>query len=659
MALKTRKAISRMVWGVSLLFVNPDAVAPGERGKPERPFSTCTAAKNAAQAGDTIIVTKGTFNEWNLGKHLVNWEFYPGAGIHKTTNAPGGIYDDSSFGANQAMEFTVNGDFFKCTGGQPSGSILTVAKNGSKVTFKCRYMEVSGVAGEGCCVLQDLEGAAAGQNNLLFCWVDEISTDSIAYWWRNGDGFFINPYCHSNQGGAASVPWYYTCGTAAAWLGDQPYVKGECVVLNGITYCEYGTPVRCASDAAGGAARIWMYFGELICDDNGYDGNIWVNGCKFYGVGQKVKDNSHPTGGTGTITVQGGDCYLFLQKVESTKRSAIWCEGGNYQIEVQEINAWTADNSAEAELPVMAILAGTGTVRVNNVIGSAWQDGLWLAEGSARISGLINTSAAAGKSPIRVISGPGPVCKNLELLSHATQPCVTADDPQSMNVIERTVSANTDKHANVTVLGGEIARPVAANKVYAGPVAGGATWPAMRSLVLADMPAGLAGHIGAAVLAGGNNFTGAQQVTGTANAVQMKLRMFAGQTADPFQVTDPAGTGIFARIQSNGAMDAGGFVIFGTSYAWDTSGAFNAATIIAEGLMGIDVVNSGPILSNDGGSLLVSSDGTVPAPVKVSRADIVGGAEPGTPVEGMIYFNSTTKRFMGYVGAGGWKQLDN
>ncbi len=34
------------------------------------------------------------------------------------------------------------------------------------------------------------------------------------------------------------------------------------------------------------------------------------------------------------------------------------------------------------------------------------------------------------------------------------------------------------------------------------------------------------------------------------------------------------------------------------------------------------------------------------------------GAVPATPVEGMIYFDSTTKHFIGYDGTT-WKQLDN
>lgn len=37
---------------------------------------------------------------------------------------------------------------------------------------------------------------------------------------------------------------------------------------------------------------------------------------------------------------------------------------------------------------------------------------------------------------------------------------------------------------------------------------------------------------------------------------------------------------------------------------------------------------------------------------------LVGGAEPGTPTEGSIYFNSTSKHFYGYNGTA-WIQLDN
>src|SRR4051812_34274702 len=53
------------------------------RGQSSRPYLTITAAKNAATNGDTIAVYPGTYNENNLLKAGVNYQFMPGVTITK------------------------------------------------------------------------------------------------------------------------------------------------------------------------------------------------------------------------------------------------------------------------------------------------------------------------------------------------------------------------------------------------------------------------------------------------------------------------------------------------------------------------------------------------------------------------------------------------
>lgn len=65
-------------------------------------YKTCTAAKNAALAGDTIVVGPGTYVENNLLKNLVNWHLTAGSKIKYIDPGTGlgcGIFDDRATGA--------------------------------------------------------------------------------------------------------------------------------------------------------------------------------------------------------------------------------------------------------------------------------------------------------------------------------------------------------------------------------------------------------------------------------------------------------------------------------------------------------------------------------------------------------------------------------
>lgn len=102
-----------------------DAVAgdddTGARGRADRPFATCEAARDAAVSGDTIEVRPGLYDEYNLVKDGVNYYFHPGARIIYTgTPDPGEA--QAIFGAQEAAtvsSFGVygNGHFEWAAGG--------------------------------------------------------------------------------------------------------------------------------------------------------------------------------------------------------------------------------------------------------------------------------------------------------------------------------------------------------------------------------------------------------------------------------------------------------------------------------------------------------------------------------------------------------------
>ena len=92
--------------------------------KPHRqdlPYATLTAAKNAALSGETIVVRPGTYNERNLLKTGVNWNFDFGAIVNYTGSANGSVFSDGVDGTAGAVACKIlgKGDF------RNGGSVVT------------------------------------------------------------------------------------------------------------------------------------------------------------------------------------------------------------------------------------------------------------------------------------------------------------------------------------------------------------------------------------------------------------------------------------------------------------------------------------------------------------------------------------------------------
>lgn len=98
-------ATGKTIWVDSVNGNNSTAIAY----RADRPFLTLAAAKSAAVSGDLIVVGPGTYNERNLLKNGVNWYFHPGATVSFTGASAGGIFDDSSTGANGQVICSITG----------------------------------------------------------------------------------------------------------------------------------------------------------------------------------------------------------------------------------------------------------------------------------------------------------------------------------------------------------------------------------------------------------------------------------------------------------------------------------------------------------------------------------------------------------------------
>lgn len=109
------------------------------RGRMTVPFKTLGAAKQAAQAGDTIMVLPGTYDENNLLKNGVNWHFLPGAKVIYQ-GGDGAIFDVSSGAVNSII---AGQGVFQHEGTGSDRNIVRSAGNGSDLVIQGRSFAAS------------------------------------------------------------------------------------------------------------------------------------------------------------------------------------------------------------------------------------------------------------------------------------------------------------------------------------------------------------------------------------------------------------------------------------------------------------------------------------------------------------------------------------
>jgi hypothetical protein len=156
--LTLRNLIGAETAGSKVIHVSKATVATDTRTglskyDPFVPFATLTAAKDAAESGDLIVVLPGVYTGRGLLKNGVDWYFTPNASIHNTdaTEHPlEAIFDDGvggSIGENfvnststaVVCKVTGHGDF-KDEGW--TGCVLRLSNSASEVLFEFRNASV-------------------------------------------------------------------------------------------------------------------------------------------------------------------------------------------------------------------------------------------------------------------------------------------------------------------------------------------------------------------------------------------------------------------------------------------------------------------------------------------------------------------------------------
>jgi hypothetical protein len=221
-----------LVW-VDQVNGNDSLAVRGQRGIP---FKTLTAAKNAAkpavfedgellEAGDTIMVLPGLYDEKDLLRHGVNWYFFPGAVVHYTGNS-GPIFATGSSGLIASVAGF--GDFTA-----DSNEVVNVSAGGADLAIQARRMEapdtgcISVTAGSGTLKLQvadRIEGLyAVYKTGASACVVeaDELEGSSYCISYNAGNLFVKGRDLTSLGSSAVKVGAY---GSAGALVIDALHI---------------------------------------------------------------------------------------------------------------------------------------------------------------------------------------------------------------------------------------------------------------------------------------------------------------------------------------------------------------------------------------------------------------------------------------------------
>lgn len=288
----------------NMLFV--DAVngvdATGTRGRQDKPFLTLTAAKAAASSGDTIHVGPGVYNENNLLKNGVNWHFELGAKVsYVAPSVPaGGIFDDSTTGANAAIVcritgfgiFETNRISSSVSSSEFSPGNITVTKAGSDITVECAaLLSNASNINHYIYLISQTDGKLS-----VRCPRVLNSASSSAVWWTNGD---LNLTCDLLSGGTNA--WAIACEDGGTPTGDL-YVRAN--KINGAI-----------AGTTNVTARVWIDALRIVAADS----TISLRGGLHYIRAQKIET----TGNQACINIATGTIYIEADKIQSNTDCAI------------------------------------------------------------------------------------------------------------------------------------------------------------------------------------------------------------------------------------------------------------------------------------------------------------------------------------------------
>lgn len=266
-------------------------------------YATIAAAKAAATSGDLIDIGPGTYNERNLLKPGVHLNFRAGAKVAYTGNAAGGIFDDSSTGANAAVtcRITGYGEFTNISTSASNATQVFKLTNTSSIITADFYRAYAENTSGGVAITIN---AFDGTFNCNAQYIEQLGgSTGAALFWGNGP-------CHvvareiNVLNGAANASAY------GIWSGGSGTAYGQLYVnVQSLDCRQTGTSARPFYINCDTASRHWLYAHQII--GNGTVSNLAVSARTgfIYIFAEKI------TGGIGTSGGSAANLYVNVQKL--------------------------------------------------------------------------------------------------------------------------------------------------------------------------------------------------------------------------------------------------------------------------------------------------------------------------------------------------------
>lgn len=403
--------------------------ANGARGVSAAPFLTLTAAKAAAQSGDTVFVGPGSHAlSTNLLKNGVNWHFEAGAIVTRT--GTGAVFDDSAAGANGAVtcKITGSGVFNSATAG-----IVYLTNASSNVVFEADTASTTQAT-------PGFEAMALFQTGgTLFARVRHLYSLQSPYYWENGESYVEAELVE----GPGAQPAIYVLNTVTPT--GQVWFRAKQI----LGYIE------CTSTQA---ARVWI--DAMIVDARGNAGGgssaLLSGGVFLYLTCKKIiggDQDAAPTIQLGFFDAPGGQVYLRCDKISpagSIQSPLVLGSSGTSFLTVGELEESEGECDPNA---MVRVTGGTHQLSLQSAtrsISSSAGTVLEATGGTITVEGRLNAASHASGVPVQ-LSGGDVRLRNAELIAGASSNSVVAATARNLRVYG-TVVANKAKHANVTLL---------------------------------------------------------------------------------------------------------------------------------------------------------------------------------------------------------------
>lgn len=333
----------------------------GLRERLDKPFLTCTAAKAAAQSGDTIKVGPGTYNENDLWKG-VTWELDSGASIQYTDPGDGngrGLFDDQSALGTHCI-VRAAGSYFKhlqANGSCKGAFVLTNAS--SRLDLWARLIDV----GEGA---SDEVSAIAHHDGTCFAKVTEIRDisefDPSAAGSRSGGIFFKKGYLDAEVDYQEVAAYALHCKEPAGvptatclfrgknWQHRSDVIGAQSLLFTdanntgvpNLNYRVEGEVTRAKSQGGLTVFEIGQVF--LTVDDGSASGNVghefWY-GCEVYLTGKRHHNSN--TSNISSLWINSswtGNAVVRMEEWKGDGDNVVRLDGtGTLMMEGQHIRA--------------------------------------------------------------------------------------------------------------------------------------------------------------------------------------------------------------------------------------------------------------------------------------------------------------------------------